>query len=82
MLEKHLERNGTPFFCGDYINAADVSFFTVYNIYERAGLDMKSIVDSFPNLKNNLSETKKMGNLANYPERHLYFSSDPESQAF
>ena len=82
MLESHLEKSGKPFLCGDSPNAADVSIFVVNNIYDRAGLDMKSLIAKYPNLAKLVEETKKLGNLAQMPEMGLYFASDPEHESF
>lgn len=81
-LEKLLEKSRSPFFCGDSCNAADVSFFAVYNIYEKASLDMESIIDQFPKLKKLLAETKKVGKLSEFPDRSVYFTSDQSHESF
>ena len=81
-LEKNLNSSGKQFLGGDDANAADVAFFAVNNIYSKAGLDVDAVLSAFPKLKAALEGTLKNGRLSSFPDRHLYFSSDPKSSAF
>ena len=82
LLEKSLEKSGKAFLGGNSANAADVAFFAVNNLYARAGLNVDGVLAEFPKLKAALEGTLELGDLKNFPERGLYFSSDPENGAF
>ncbi len=81
-LERLLEKSGTTFFCGNNPNASDISLFVVYNIYEKAQLNMEKVIEPFPRLQKILAETKKIGNLKNFPDLPIYFTSDPDHEEF
>jgi glutathione S-transferase len=82
LLEKNLVRSNMPFLGGNEPNAADVAFFAVYNLYDRAGVNVNAAMVDCPKLKDALEGTLKLGNLKNFPKRGLYFTSDPEHDAF
>jgi hypothetical protein len=54
----------------------------VYNLYDRAGVNVNAAMVDCPKLKDALEGTLKLGNLKNFPKRGLYFTSDPEHDAF
>ncbi len=82
-MEKNIVKSGKPFLGGDKANAADVAFFAVTNIYAKAGLDVDKILsETAPTMLKALTETKKVGGLSNFPDRGLFFSSDPKHGAF
>ena len=82
MFEKNLVNSGKPFLGGDKPNAADVAFFAVYGIYEWAGLDLSIAMEDCPTLEKAHAETCQFGGLPDFPQRNLFFSSDPENAAF
>jgi len=82
LLEKNLEQRQRPFLGGSQPNAADVAFFAVYNLYDRAGVNVNDAMADCPKLKGALEGTLTLGNLKNFPKRGLYFTSDPEHDAF
>ena len=63
-------------------NASDVAFFAVNNLYAKAGLDVEGVLSGFPTLKAALEKTLSLGNLKNFPDMGLYFTSDPENPSF
>ncbi len=84
LLENNLTKSGKKFLGGDTVSAADVAFFTVYNLYDIAQLNVKGIIAEFPKLKEALEATKEFGDLKNFPggQRGTYFTSDPDHDAF
>jgi hypothetical protein len=71
------------FLGGDSVNAADVHFFCIYNLFDIAKLDVKGIISQFPKLNASLNATKEFGDLPNFPRRSgIYFTSDPDHEAF
>lgn len=82
LLEKNLVNSGKPFLGGDRANASDIAFFACNNVYLKAGLDVDSILSENPKLKAALEGAKKVGDLKNFPDRGLYFSSDPDHACF
>ncbi len=82
LLEKNLETSGKSFLGGDTANCADVAFFAVNNLYSKAGVNVNGVLSVFPKLKAALDGTMELGSLKDFPERGLYFSSDPENGAF
>lgn len=82
LLEAYLTKSGKKFLGGDKVNAADVHFFAVYNLYDKASVDVEGVIAKYPKLNECLEETKLYGDLPNFPEKSLYFSSDVNSEAF
>jgi len=82
LLEKNLEKSGKPFLGGDKANAADVAFFAVHNLYTKTGIDVEGAIADCPKLKAALEGTLKVGDLKSFPNRGLYFTSDPSHDSF
>jgi len=84
LLENNLAKSGKKYLGGNKVNAADVAFFAVYNLYEIAQVNVSGIISEFPKLKEALEGTKQFGDLKNFPggERGIHFTSDPDHDAF
>lgn len=82
LLEKNLVKSGKPFLGGDKANAADVAFFAVHNLYTKTGIDVAGAIADCPKLTAALEGTLKLGDLKNFPDRNLYFTSDPSHDSF
>jgi len=81
-LEKILEASGKPFFGGDKANAADVTFYAVYGVYEYAKCGAEEVLEKYPKLKAVCEGTKKLGKLADFKREGQYFIADPEHASF
>ena len=76
-------KSGKKYLGGKQVNAADVAFFAAYNLYDIAKVDVQGIISKYPKLSAALEGTKKFGDLPNFPRREgIYFTSDPEHEAF
>lgn len=82
LLEKNLVQSQMEFLGGSKPNAADVAFFAVYNLYDRAGVNVRGAMEGCPKLKAALEGTLELGDLKNFPKRGLYFTSDPDHAMF
>lgn len=81
-LEKYLEASGKPFFGGNKANAADVTFFAVYGVYDNAGCGADEVLAKFPKLKAVVEKTKDVGKIKDFKRGGHFFCADPENEAF
>jgi len=81
-LEKILNEKDSSSFGGDKPNAADITFFAVFGVYDHAGMGAQEVLESFPKLKQAYEEAKTVGKLAEFKREGHYFNADPEHHMF
>jgi glutathione S-transferase len=81
-LEKFLVDTDTLSLGGDKPNAADVTFFAVFGVYQHAGMGADEVLMKFPKLKGAYEAAKTLGKLADFKRDGHYFIADPEHAMF
>jgi glutathione S-transferase len=70
------------FLGGEKPNAADVTFFAVFGVYDHAGIDADEVLMKFPKLKGAYEATKTLGKLTEFKREGHFFTSDPNHTMF